>query len=56
MLPCDSEAEIYEGLKWVWEGYKMGWSNFSPRNIEQYSRKGLTKRIAELLNNVITRQ
>lgn len=54
MLPCDSEAEIYEGLKWVWEGYKMNWSNFDPRNIEQYSRKELTKRIAALMNNVIT--
>ncbi|NVO10080.1 MAG: glycosyltransferase family 4 protein [Bacteroidales bacterium] len=56
MLPCDSETEIYEGLKWVWEGYKLGWSNFNPRNIEQYSRKELTKRIAELMNKVITRQ
>lgn len=56
MLPCDSETEIYKGLKWVWDGYKLGWSSFNPKNIEQYSRKELTKRIAELMNKVITRQ
>lgn len=53
MLPGDSEPEIYEGLKWFWDGYKAGWSNFSPKNINRYSREELTRRMAELMNELV---
>jgi glycosyltransferase involved in cell wall biosynthesis len=56
MLPHDSETEIYEGLKWFWDGYKSGWNNFSPHNIDQYSRKDLTRRMAELMNELVKPQ
>ena len=52
MLSSDSDSEIYEGLKGFWDGYKSGWSSFNPQNIEQYSRKNLTSRMAELMNNI----
>lgn len=56
LLPGDSESEIYEGLKWFWDGYKSDWSNFKPKNIHLYSRKELTHRMADLMNNVVNQQ
>ena len=53
MLPSDSESEIYEGLKWFWDGYKSDWSNFNPRNIQLYSRRELTRRMSELMNELV---
>jgi len=53
MLPSNSEPEIFEGLKWFWEGYNSGWSSFNPQNINQYSRKELTRRMSELMNMVV---
>ena len=53
MLPSDSETEIYEGLKWFWEGYKSGWRGFKPRNVQLYSRKELTRRMGELMNELV---
>jgi len=53
MLPSNSEPEIFEGLKWFWEGYKSGWSSFNPQNVNQYSRKELTRKMSELMNMVV---
>lgn len=53
MLPSDSETEIYEGLKWFWEGYKSGWRGFKPKNVQLYSRKELTRRMGELMNELV---
>jgi len=53
MLPGDSESEIFEGLKWFWDGYKSGWSSFNPKNIHLYSRKELTSRMSELMNQLV---
>ncbi|RPH31362.1 MAG: glycosyltransferase [Bacteroidales bacterium] len=53
MLPSDSQTEIYEGLKWFWDGYKSGWSSFNPKNINKYSRKELTRRMSELMLELI---
>ncbi|MHC1703202.1 MAG: glycosyltransferase family 4 protein [Tenuifilaceae bacterium] len=56
MLPYNSESEIYEGLKWFWEEYKLDWSNFNPQNIDQFSRKNLSKRMAELMDDLVKHQ
>lgn len=53
MLPSDSQSEIYEGLKWFWDGYKSDWNNFNPKNINHYSRKELTRRMAEWMDKLV---
>lgn len=53
MLPNDSETDIYEGLKWFWDGFQSDWSNFNPRNINLYSRKALTHKISELMDELV---
>lgn len=54
LLPYNSELEIFEGLKWFWEGYKNNWDNFKPKNIEQFSRKELSRKMTELMNEVLS--
>lgn len=53
MLPSDSQSEIYEGLKWFWDGYNSGWSNFNPKNVNQYSRRELTRKMAQLMDKLV---
>jgi glycosyltransferase involved in cell wall biosynthesis len=53
LLPFDSEIEIFDGLKWFWEGYKNNWNNFEPKNVQQYSRQELTCRIAGLMDELV---
>lgn len=53
MLPNDSQHEIFEGLKWFWDGYKSGWSNFNPQNVNLYSRKELTHKISKLMDELV---
>jgi glycosyltransferase involved in cell wall biosynthesis len=50
LLPFDSENEIFEGLKWFWEGYMGNWDTFNPKNVQQYSRRELTRRMAGLMD------
>lgn len=53
VLPSNSEPEIYEGLKWYWDGYKSGWSSFNPQKVNQYSRKELTRKMTRLMDLVV---
>jgi len=56
LLPYDSENEIFESLKWFWEGYKNNWDNFDSINARQYSRRELTRSMAELMNELVKPQ
>jgi glycosyltransferase involved in cell wall biosynthesis len=53
LLPFDSENEIFEGLKWFWEGYKSNWDTFYPKKVQQYSRQELTRRMAGLMDELV---
>jgi glycosyltransferase involved in cell wall biosynthesis len=53
LLPFDSENEIFEGLKWFWEGYKSNWDTFNPKKVKQYSRRELTLRMAGLMDELV---
>jgi glycosyltransferase involved in cell wall biosynthesis len=56
LLPFDSENEIFEGLKWFWEGYKSNWDTFNPKKVLQYSRQELTRRMAGLMDELVKHQ
>lgn len=53
LSPFNSEHEIFESLKWFWDGYKNNWDNFDTRNVQQYSRRELTRRMADLMNELV---
>jgi len=55
LLPFHSEPEIFEGLKWLWEEYKNEWKNFKTTGTEPFSRKELTKVMANLMDELISK-
>lgn len=54
LLPFDSEQQILEGIKWFWEGYKNSWQEFDPKSVHQYSRVELTRKMAEIMDKIVT--
>ncbi len=51
-VPFDSSSRVEEGLLKLWDWYQKDWEEFNPQNIEKYSRRSLTQRIAILLNEI----
>jgi len=48
----ENQEAIKENLKWFWYQYKLSLPYNPPKEINEYSRKNLTKKMTSLLNNL----
>ena len=52
LFDFDNTNEMLAGIAKLWTDYKGGWQHFNPSGADRYSRRNLTQRIANILNDI----
>lgn len=52
-LPFDNDELLNKGIEKFWEWFLEHWKGFSSKSVEKYSRRELTRKLSEVLNEVV---
>jgi len=52
LFDFDDTNDMLAGIAKLWSDYKGGWQHFNPSGADRYSRRNLTQRIANILNDI----